>query len=218
MTKLEDILNWQDEGLFAHKLGNKEATLGIDVEESTLAFFEADSALNEKVSVWLGSICDLEVDAIVNACNVGLMGGGGVDGAIHKAAGADLRAECALLSKPGQVGQTKITLAYQLPCRYVFHTVGPRGEQPALLLSCYRSILEMARLHGIRTIGFCAISTGAYGYPAAAAARVVLRFVRGWLHDHLDAIDRIVFVCWSQKEYDLYTQIAPLYFPRSYQD
>jgi O-acetyl-ADP-ribose deacetylase (regulator of RNase III) len=146
-------------------------------------------------------ITTLRVDAIVNAANSSLLGGGGVDGAIHRAAGPALLAECRTLGGC-PVGEARITNGYALPARFVIHTVGPvwdggGGAEADKLAACYRNSLALAAKHGLRSIAFPAISTGIYGYPAALAAGVAAQTVAALLAADPDRFDQLLFCCFS---------------------
>ena len=153
-----------------------------------------------RIEIVEGDITRLDVDAVVNAANKTLQGGGGVDGAIHRAAGPELRAACLRLGGC-ETGEAKITPGFRLPARHVIHTVGPvwgggeRGED-RLLASCYRNSLALGLNHGLATIAYPAISTGAYGFPPERAARIALRTVISGLAG-TEAIERVVFCCFD---------------------
>ncbi|ROT80126.1 MACRO domain-containing protein 2 [Penaeus vannamei] len=147
--------------------------------------YQVDPEINEKVSVFYGDITKLEIGAIVNAANNSLLGGGGVDGAIHRAAGPFLLKECQTLNGC-DTGDAKITGGYDLPARYVIHTVGPIGEKPSMLEQCYRRSMQVALENNIRTIAFPCISTGVYGYPNEKAVQLVLPVVRTMLEANKD--------------------------------
>jgi O-acetyl-ADP-ribose deacetylase (regulator of RNase III) len=159
-----------------------------------------------------GDITKLAVDAIVNAANTTLLGGGGVDGAIHRAAGPDLLAECRTLGgcRPGEA---KITRGYDLPARFVIHTVGPvwsggtRGE-PEILADCYRNSLRLAIENGIQTIAFPAISCGVYRYPIADATRIAVDTTNEFLRDD-DSITAVTFAVFSDDLYGAYRRLIP---------
>jgi O-acetyl-ADP-ribose deacetylase (regulator of RNase III) len=160
-----------------------------------------------KIEIIHGDITRLEVDAIVNAANTTLLGGGGVDGAIHRAAGPQLLVECRTLGGC-EPGQAKITSGYRLPARFVIHTVGPiwRGGKSCeaqTLANCYRNSLRLAAVNEIKTIAFPAISCGAYGYPIQQAAHIALTTTREFLAA-TGKIDKVIFVLWGKDVYEAY--------------
>jgi O-acetyl-ADP-ribose deacetylase (regulator of RNase III) len=161
----------------------------------------------QRVVVRQADITTLSVDAIVNAANTSLLGGGGVDGAIHRAAGPELLAECRALGGC-PTGEARITKGYRLPARYVIHAVGPRYRdgrhgEPALLAGCYRNSLTLAAAHGVRTIAFPAISCGIYGYPIADAARIAVTTTADVLR-HDTSITQVVFACFGSDVLEAY--------------
>jgi len=166
--------------------------------------------MKNRISIEQGDITNFTVDAIVNAANTTLLGGGGVDGAIHKAAGSDLVIECKSLGGCN-TGDAKITKGYNLPAKFVIHTVGPiwRGgdfREDELLAGCYQKSLELAVKNGITTIAFPSISTGAYGFPFERAARIALKIVNDFLKNE-ESIEQVIFVCFSDGDFSKYTQI-----------
>jgi len=157
-----------------------------------------------------GDITKLEVDAIVNAANKSLLGGGGVDGAIHRAAGPELLNECRTLNGC-ETGEAKITEGYKLPARYIIHTVGPvwRGgdkDEPDLLARCYSNSLKLAVENGCRSIAFPNISTGIYGFPKKEAAAIAISATKKFLMQNPNSIE-VSFVCFDEANHELYEQL-----------
>ncbi|XP_066536187.1 ADP-ribose glycohydrolase MACROD2 isoform X2 [Hoplias malabaricus] len=175
-------------------------------------------ALCDQVSLYKGDITVLEVDAIVNAANSSLLGGGGVDGCIHRAAGHFLYEECHSLNGC-DTGKAKITCGYDLPAKYVIHTVGPiaRGNvgptQSEDLKSCYENSLKLVKDNKLRSVAFPCISTGIYGFPNEPAADIALKTVRDWLSENKDEIDRIIFCVFLETDYEIYNSKMADFFP-----
>jgi O-acetyl-ADP-ribose deacetylase (regulator of RNase III) len=161
----------------------------------------------DRIQIVEGDITELEVDAIVNAANSSLLGGGGVDGAIHRAAGPKLLEECRKLGGC-PTGEVRLTKGYDLPAKFVIHAVGPIWEggnsnEDDLLASCYRNALDVAVKNGIRTIAFPAISTGIYGFPLKRATKIAVREVRNFLKDHSE-IEEVTFCCFDDRTAEVY--------------
>ncbi|MBQ8458425.1 MAG: O-acetyl-ADP-ribose deacetylase [Prevotella sp.] len=162
--------------------------------------------MNERLKIIVADITTLEVDAIVNAANRSLLGGGGVDGAIHRAAGPGLLAECRTLNGC-ETGQSKMTKGYRLPAKYVIHTVGPvwyggKRNEPALLASCYDTSLSIAEEHHLKSIAFSNISTGVYGYPKQEAARIALSVIFRHLKSAYQG--EVTVCCFSEADKQIY--------------
>ncbi|RAK98216.1 macro domain-containing protein [Aspergillus ibericus CBS 121593] len=184
---------------------------------------QPSKAFNDTISLIRSDITKLQVDCIVNAANKSLLGGGGVDGAIHRAAGPELLQECEALDGC-DTGDAKITSAHDLPCKKIIHAVGPiyglelrrgRKRPESLLRSCYRRSLELAVENNMKSIAFSAISTGVYGYPSEAAARAVLDETRKFMEqpDNIGKFERIIFCNFEHKDEVAYEEITPLFFP-----
>jgi O-acetyl-ADP-ribose deacetylase len=166
--------------------------------------------MKERIRVLLGDITKQSTDAIVNAANNSLLGGGGVDGAIHRAAGPELLAECRALNGCA-TGEARITKGYDLPAKWVIHTVGPvwhggiHGEAD-LLARCYRNVLQIANGYAVTSIAFPSISTGVYGYPVDKAAVIAVRETKIFIKDHALPVN-VIFVCFDQKTQDIYESL-----------
>ncbi len=164
--------------------------------------------MENRIKLFRGDITKLNVDAIVNAANNSLLGGGGVDGAIHRAAGEELLEECRLLNGCA-TGDAKITKGYNLPAKYVIHTVGPvwsgREEDAELLKSCYLRSLELAAENGIKTIAFPNISTGVYHFPKEEAGKIAVNTVKSFLENN-KTIEKVIFVVFDDENYRVYSE------------
>jgi len=199
--------------------------LGADVKPK----YPVKASLLDRVSLFRGDITELQVDSIVNAANKSLEGGGGVDGAIHRAAGPGLYEECCTLPQIAghtnatircQTGDAKITKGYKLPSRHVIHTVGPIYFSPDVetkaeqLASCYKTSLQLAVANSLKHIAFPSISTGIYSYPVVDATAIALDEVRRFLDSEAGAtLDRVIFVVWSLRDKGVYEKLIPEYFP-----
>lgn len=170
-----------------------------------------DVIIMNRIKIIRSDITNIKVDAIVNAANRSLLGGGGVDGAIHRVAGSELLEECKKLGGC-ETGEAKITKGYNLPAKFVIHTVGPvwrRGKsgEAEKLAACYRNSLGLAVNSGVKTIAFPSISTGAYGYPIEKAAPIAMREVKNFLQKN-QKIEKVVFVLFSSKDFTIYKKLA----------
>ena len=167
--------------------------------------------MNGRIAVTQGDITTFQVDAIVNAANKSLLGGGGVDGAIHRAAGPELKEECRKLGGC-ETGQAKITKGYRLPAKHVIHTVGPvwhggDRDEERLLAECYKNSLQLAVDNGLKTVAFPSISTGAYGFPIEKAAPIAIGTVKEFLENHPE-IEKVYFVTFSDRDLEVYLRTA----------
>ena len=186
------------------------------IAQKQISAVDENNKYTVTLSVLQADITTLNVDAIVNAANSGLLGGGGVDGAIHRAAGSELSAYCRTLNGC-QTGEAKISPAFKLPCQYVIHTVGPvwhggNRHEPELLANCYRNSLDLAVENHLSSIAFPSISTGVYGYPIEKAAQIAVGTVQDYLQNSLGetskfSIHEVIFCCFSATDAAVYERI-----------
>lgn len=209
-----DMIDPWDSYIIRHKgIELKKTTLDDLTEFKKIKINNAlNKALAQKVSIFRGDITKLELGAIVNAANSMLIAGGGVDGAIHRAAGPLLQDECTSLNGC-KTGQAKITGGYQLPAKYVIHTVGPQDGSEIKLAECYENSLSYCKSHKLKSIAFPCISTGIYGFPNRLAAHIALRICRKFLEQHHEQMERIIFCTFLPIDVDMYETLMQMYFP-----
>ncbi|EGG16105.1 hypothetical protein DFA_09777 [Cavenderia fasciculata] len=198
----ENILTWYDFVEEKREKFRNQANL----------FYPPNANLSKKISLFGGDITTLEIDGILNAAKQSLLGGGGIDGAIHKAAGPSLYRQCKTLGGCA-IGQSKITKAFRLPADYIIHTVGPIDGNGDKLRSCYQTTLDTIVKHNIRTFAFCCVATGIYGFPNKEAASIVLDTIRSWLETNHSKVDRLIFCVFTNEDYVIYGKLLQLYFP-----
>jgi len=207
--QLIDVRTWAEEANSGEFSQNNEK-----ISDKLLADFELDTSidLSNKVSLFVGDITQLEMDAVVNAANNSLLGGGGVDGAIHRAAGKHLLAENKTLGGCPD-GEARVSGGYKLPAKYIISTVGPRGEDSKILENAYRNCLDKMLEMGLRSIAFPCISTGVYGYPNTSACGIALRTTRKFLQENHKNVDRVIFCLFMKVDVKLYKERMPIMFP-----
>ncbi|XP_078261785.1 ADP-ribose glycohydrolase MACROD1-like isoform X2 [Rhinoraja longicauda] len=226
VVQLKDISVWSEDMKKIHlkeKLEGKENNEYSPVKEEAGEEHEEfsaqkDSKLSDTVSLYRGDITKLKVDAVVNAANKSLLGGGGVDGCIHRAAGPKLLSACRQLNGCN-TGEAKITLGYDLPAKHVIHTVGPiaRGNcderLKRQLRNCYETSLLLMEIQGLRSIAFPCISTGIYGFPQEDAAEIAVSTIKEWLVDKRGLVDRIIFCVFLESDHKIYKEKMLHHFP-----
>ncbi|KAJ6244514.1 poly [adp-ribose] polymerase [Anaeramoeba flamelloides] len=177
--------------------------------------YKVNNLINKKVALLMGNSASLAIDAVQNSANIGLLhGGGGINSLIHKVGGIKLTQECKKLS-PVQSGNTVLTKAYNLPSKYVLHTVGPSNKDPDLLRKAYKSLFQIVKeKDDISTVGLCAVAVGTYGFPIDLATNIALEITRDWLEKNSDSIELITFVVNDKRVFDCYQELMiKLYFP-----
>ena len=195
------------------ELASTQELVGIESGDITkTTTLEGNQVVADKVSIYEGDITKLEVDAIVNAAKESLLGGGGVDGAIHKAAGRKLLKECKQLNGC-KTGEAKITSGYKLPAKHIIHTVGPQGENKKMLKACYKSSMQLLTEQNLKTIAFPCISTGIYGYPQEKAASVAIKTVTKFIEKNPEKIEHVTFCLFNKADVEIYKKLMQQHFP-----
>ncbi|XP_069787927.1 ADP-ribose glycohydrolase MACROD2 isoform X3 [Narcine bancroftii] len=231
VVQLKDISVWNEDVkkmCLKEKLEGKEHDDSSSVKEDTgeeqeEVSAQKDSKLSDTVSLYRGDITKLKIDAVVNAANRSLLGGGGVDGCIHRAAGPKLLSACRQLNGCN-TGEAKITLGYDLPAKHVIHTVGPiaRGNcddrLKRQLRNCYETSLKLLETQGLRSIAFPCISTGIYGFPQEDAAEIAVSTIKEWLVDKRGLVDRIIFCVFLESDHKIYKEKMLHHFPIDEED
>ncbi|XP_078412597.1 ADP-ribose glycohydrolase MACROD2 [Cetorhinus maximus] len=231
IVQLKDISVWREEAkkiYLKEKLEDKEQDEYFPLKERAGEEDEEVSApktpkLNDNVSLYRGDITKLKIDAVVNAANKSLLGGGGVDGCIHRAAGPKLLSACRQLNGCN-TGEAKITLGYDLPAKHVIHTVGPvaRGNcderLKRQLRNCYETSLKLLEAQGLKSIAFPCISTGIYGFPQDDAAEIAVSTIKEWLADKQALVDRIIFCVFLESDHKIYKEKMLHHFPIDEED
>ncbi|XP_067845568.1 ADP-ribose glycohydrolase MACROD1-like isoform X2 [Heptranchias perlo] len=231
VVQLKDISAWREDAkklYLKEKLEDKEQDEysplkeGIGEEDDEVSA-QKNSKLNDNVSLYRGDITKLKIDAVVNAANKSLLGGGGVDGCIHRAAGPKLLSACRQLNGCN-TGESKITLGFDLPAKHVIHTVGPvargncDGRLKRQLRNCYESSLKLLETQGLKSIAFPCISTGIYGFPQDDAAEIAVSTIKEWLADKRALVDRIIFCVFLESDHKIYKEKMLQHFPIDEED
>ena len=211
ITKYTDLQTWDKHGI--------EVMEEVQLKEEK-PVFPVNTEINKKVSVWFhGDSSALKCDAVVNAANSKLAAGGGICGILHSAAGPELQVACNKIGYT-ETGEAALTPGFKLPAKYVIHAVGPRGEHPEALKKAYNSTLKYIDGDKIKSIGFCCISTGIFGYPIENATHVALRTCREFLEnkENFDNTDRLIFVVFEPRDCEVYKRLLQVYFPLEKQE
>lgn len=209
---IDSLPTWSD--YYAANIQPRKKAIIAKRHASVQGEYEIDKEINKKIMLWRGDITALEADAIVNAANDKLWSGGGICGAIHNASGPKLEEACNVIGYC-ETGSTVITAGFEAYAKHVLHSVGPTNGDPNLLYSCYISCLDVAVANNVKSVVFCCLSTGIFGFPNGPAAIIAMTAVRRWLEkdDNKSKIDKIMFCTFTQEDTQLYDQMATTFFP-----